>query len=545
MAFDRLNFFHLGAKCLLVTLLAFISTPSIVLAQTVQSELMTPQKIYDVINKILPKGQDLGCVVQDFAQLVQPGAYASVGLTQDSNMGLKRHYQNLVDNDPTFGKQLKNFYGDIAKLDKLQGQIPEPKILDVAGDAQHAQVRPGEIWTLALKHSAGSSSRAMQLIGACGHDRTRTDISIFNDQATQQKNFTEVASALDNAIVSNSNALKNAKASKGNKTGSECQPVENYSIRYLEIEGTDNTMKLLQLTDSCSDFTQLARRIAALKKFRRELTPSVFKDSRFLCPEDSVLHLNQSLGKGIDIPDALKKRIIGTSDLACDPTLHTNPSNCIAAKYYHVIGSAAIACELIAMGHDPGKVILISEAAGFAYRSFWLSDMITKAIDSGKSDKTAPSSRASAANRVAAFLTNKGEPSCTASNAPEAIDIMRDHPNIVDAITLLKRWTVTDAQIKKLGKLGEQFGTISTNWLLPEGMLGVHDFTYELVKPHDWSEERYKKARAEVKSILSDFAWTMAQHRVGAEFGAKVCRKDPSIPPSSCLKQINLMNANK
>jgi hypothetical protein len=202
----------------------------------------------------------------------------------------------------------------------------------------------------------------------------------------------------------------------------------------------------------------------------------------------------------------------------------TDPRDCLPAKYYHVYGSAFVACEMIARGHSPALVKPLQEALGWYYRAYWLETVADKCSgrDSDSDFPTTPKRVNGWLNTLAEVHSLGQRQSCSSADLVDAFndgDVGAepeacDRPT-ADAVFLLRKWSV-------LGKPGAAFGSLVPN---------LGSASYEAKdQPASWTQERFQLARAKVKSIESDFAWTMAQHRLGAEFAATHCKPEKATP---------------
>ena len=542
---SSLKMFLNGILPLLITPLAWgeitIGTPSPLSQKPVviRDRTRKPDELYSsILAEIqkVPGGKRMACMVKDFAEILQPKSYGSGGSTQVSNVGLDQHYADLAKNDPVFGQQLYNFYSEINRV-KIVAAV-RTNINNVAGDKQNLNAKPGWLWEVALKNAAGNPNRAMQLIGACGHDDISHEINVARTKQELDELTSTARKLLASSITKWQAKLSAATAQpKNHSNRSECSLIDIGVVStFLPALGVDSPY-LAQVFEpkACADVKSIRLQIEEFQRLEQTLAPSNFSSQKLIaCPvEDSKFFLAGSLGQKTDISAGVKARVIGTSDLRCKNNI--DPASCIPAKAYHVLGSAAVACEMIEKGYDPKDVVKLSEVSAWYYRAYWLSGIVDK-VDS-LTRVAGQDNQQTQMNRIIAFLKNGNQQSCDlepkSAKAGETLEIgANQHPNIVDAVALLKRWTAnaeSNGQLKMVG-----MDSLFTNLLSLQGDLGVHDTTKNLVKPIGWSKDRYENARNEVKSILTDFAWTIEQHKVGAEFAASVCKKDPKVAASSC-----------
>lgn len=242
---------------------------------------------------------------------------------------------------------------------------------------------------------------------------------------------------------------------------------------------------------------------------------------------DADFYLPQSLGKNIDISPSLKKRILRRkAAAACDST---DPAQCLPAKYYHIYGSAFVACELIQRGHNPALVTEVSELAGWYYRVLWLSNLAQQ-DPAATPEKTAHGWLDSLRE-----IVDFGKPLACSATVPEPepeppLGADSENEQVQrDALQLMRQWTLSRDFGSQLGQLYTDIPTSPVAKI--DALTGV-----ELGRPAGWSKDRFKKAFAKFRSIMTDFAWTAEQHRIGAEFAAKVCKPDPKQEKNACGK---------
>lgn len=479
------------------------------------------QDLEKVIN-LVPGAKPLGCLVKDFSSIIKPESY-SADETQGSNAGLIVHNDALISSDVKLASQAKEFYRALAVEDEALGLKKNgrtPLLLDAPGDGPFSNVKPGFVWNLALKNADGDPNRALQIIGLCGHDDYEVHISPSPQSSEEQaKDLQETASFIDTTITS----VTAQNESSQNKP-SRCKYPAG-ALAGVTIVTARDLKDTIDHYRSCITPANKSIFIKDINSLKLKLKKENFAKTKITCPgaSSSQFYLGEGLGKGVDISKKLKDRILGTSDLGVDLN---KPSRSIPSKYYHVLGSAAVACELIAKGHNPKQVTRLLEMAGWAYRVYWLSRLA--------SESRTESFPETDLNKVIAWLKKPSFNKCDNSLPPE--ETLRPNSQR-DAMFLLRSWALNGDDIKTFGGPGEKLSGVYTNLLNPIGELGVHDITSSVAKPRGWTNPQFEDARAKVKSIMTDFIWTMEQQRIGAEFASRVCKVDPKLLNTNSCKR--------
>jgi hypothetical protein len=181
---------------------------------------------------------------------------------------------------------------------------------------------------------------------------------------------------------------------------------------------------------------------------------------RLPCPSaSSVFYVPGGLGSGVDISDELKAKIIATQGQTVGRK-NVPVEQVLPSKYYHVYGSAYIACELFRRGHSLNDVSHYQSFFARLYRAVRL--------------------------RYSADQIRYFEKSA---------------PDVVDALELLK-------QISPTAKIN--FPLISAH-------------TSMNIKNPGWDPTRFEKAKTRLETWVVDFEWSDSQHRVGTHFAARYC----------------------
>ncbi len=491
--------------------------------------------------KNVPGGDKLECLVNDFIEITEPGKYSSAESVENANSGLDDYSNHLLGSSPALKTEAAEFYQAAKtlvydpKLAHGNYLVEHPQIGQSSGDADHASLKPGWLWNLALHYSHGNANRAMELIGICGNDDTlQGSFYVTLTPQEQEAAYEERKSVLDEVITRLQVKLKSDRSP--NFTFSFCEfnpePVDVLNnIVYPDLSTLENL-------SNCEEKKKIPQLILGLESYRDQLTPESLKKSRMSCPSGGVdtgqryanFFLPKSLGAKVDISDAMRNRIDRTSDLRCSRS-STDPSSCIPAKYYHVLGSAFVACELISRGYDPHLVTELSKAAAWYYRVLTLSDTADWA-DSGATESNFGEELGKVAQgwvesleEVRNFTKPKNDCPMPGATAP----IQPTRAALSDALELMRFWSIS-------GNFGANLGEVYTNLMLNPLASADLNWNWELSRPAHWTNARFKRAEAEVRSILTDFDWTIEQHKVGAEFAAQVCKPDPSQVRRTCRR---------
>lgn len=505
-----------------------------------ESPSHTVEQLNQILGK-LPGGKRLTCMVKDFSNIIKPGDYDPNNRDSVlvSNAGLGDYIASLAAHSPEYQYQLNDFYNALKKKIYRGESRPKnasdnlkrlPSIEDESGDGSHSSLKPGWLWSLALEKAHGNSTRAIELIAACGHDDTEQGGTLVRLTLDEQKvRYKEQAKVLDEAIKQFSS--KNEHQNKPlTATKDDCMDLNSDMKWRLEIS-SDQVFNDFSSLLNCHDPIKAKKLLADIKSFRKEITPESFQQTTLNCPSgiesegQTDFFLPKSLGAKVDISPSMKKRIVNTSDMRC-PEHSEDPAPCIPAKYYHIYGSALVACEMISEGHDPLAVIELSKIAGWYYRVLTLSE-IAKKGDPADHDMTPLQGWLTSMKESLEFGTQKnacGSPSQQEVNTPNDLP---DEKNLADAMELMRRWTLS-------GDFGKSIGMVYTN--IVTNPLEAADlwFGLELGRPAGWSDARFKRAKAELKNVFTDFSWTTDQHRIGAEFAASVCKPDPAKKLNAC-----------
>jgi hypothetical protein len=511
----------------------------------VRSPNEAANSIKGILEKI-PGAAGTSCLVNDFLDIVNGDEYNHSLDTQIANYGLVAHFKRAADANPELAEHAHAFYQHVHEMageENFQSGANDtrPYLLEEAGDANNEKLPAGWAWNLALKDSGGDPNLAMQLIGLCGHDDTQNgmipaglrnpeELNGMRNSITEQTRF--ALAAVDAKIAAPMSSVSGDMCTVQVKDIGASSLSFLLGFDYVRFSSFENYSATLSAAGTCSDpatLTLAHEKLQAYLKEGLELTAFKFTSEAERCPSASTatgFYLPKSLGANADISASSKKRLVNS---IYNPKLRNcKGGSCLPAKYYHVYGAAAVACEMIARGHNPRIVTELAAASGWAYRVMWLTSLIQEKCPSEVN--TAPARKENIESWSVTLndvLHIGARKSCDVDTveapfpAAPLADAYANPQTMCDAAALLRHETVS-------GNLGQSLGAIYTN--IPAGKLfmqGTDSPSYNdshLAKA--WGAKRLSSARQAVESIKADFAWTREQHRIGAKFAATVCKPD-------------------
>ena len=519
--------------CRLLLLLLTLCIPSTLFANEAKLPSDTANQLESMLSKI-PGGNGLKCLVKDFTAIVNPSEYETADDSQTSNFGLALYFKNLAVKDPTYQTELKNFYSAVrTMIPKRETNLTThfPILSEESGSGDASNLKPGWLWNLALKNSNGNPKRALELIGACGHDDIAQGyIPIPNSPLEQNAALIERKKFINELLSTAQSSLKTLKKTSAKGSSKELEACATFSSKSVAQYNSMSNEEFLSgaYLFGCTDYVQYQENVKNLIKYKDNLKLENFTIGSLPCPagrdtgsEMADFFLSKSLGSQVDISEKLKGEITAKSDLGCKDKRGFAKRECIQSKNYHIYGSAVIACEMIAKGHNPKLVIELSKLAGWYYRVLWLNNL---AEDKSDPTKFSPKENLKEASETLKNLFTIGKPKAQCS-----VDdyVQPSRASTKDAVALLKRWTLS-------GNFGKSFGDLYTNIMVsPLAKLDL-SLGMRWDRPVEWSDSRFNNAIAELKSILVDFDWTVKQHEIGAEFAASVCKPDNRKLANSC-----------
>lgn len=422
----------------------------------------------------LPEGASKQGLIR-YLQIVSPQAYKNDRLVGTGNQGIQDFLAYHFETNDCYAEAAFRFYRDIKQMNTLSER---PHLNDVSGEGGFQKKKKGWLWELALRHTQGNKNKAMALIGLCGHD----DINqgTFHNDRVEAK---------------------------------------------LRAEGWDDE---------------------DLFTFDEHL------DEYKLCPlRESDFYLPQSLGSGVDISNSLKSQIALTQA--------EGRAEILPAKYYHVLGAAFLTCQMVEAGLRPSLASSLQELAARAYRGIRLcaktadeyatfqemladptfqkrpskvpfdthiKSLLVRDYLSGACLKDSESMNCGLLGQIYPFMPEPPqEPS-------ERINQIQKIHYFVDRIVaaglygswylgghrMLKSLPCTDEQILGPNPMFAQF--------LETMKININICGFGL------SAEGCKNSRKIIETWKVDFTWTVAQHRVGAQFAAANCTRSAQIENS-------------
>jgi hypothetical protein len=510
-----------------------------------------------VIDKVvakLPNGETKKGL-QEYLEILGLKEYKGGG-AGISNRGLQAYF------DAKFGDNKNNcvrtaavsFYQDIAKTLKAQTEslvkpeacestpsqgfdygcsVGRPRLSQVTDQDQFKGLAPGWVWQLALKHAKGDPNSAMFLIGICGHDDASKGTLLYQDYSEK---------ALDDLKDQRQVQLKSVAEIEAKIK----ELSKNYDVNREEIE------YFQQMYLSAKNAVSQTEKAKSIERY-------------MVCPPmRSGYYAPQSLGKSADIPESFKTEIIDTQK-------NVDNARNTPGKYYHVYGAAFMACQLVQNGMSPSKAVFIQKQAARFYRGSrmcdavkvmtqntdYYKDMLKKYKVSSMEDLAIKSVEAIKNKKIDCNATDPNESPLTAKSLKECSLVYEVGypPEMIVSGTAVP--TADDIKKKLAGKYRESDAAeLYKSWYAGGGtafgknvpctdmrIWGPHDlmkpdanFFDKLSKPTGWTDERYRKASQKLATWDEDFKWTIAQHKAGAEFAGKNCKK--RAPGEKPLKGI-------
>lgn len=208
------------------------------------------------------------------------------------------------------------------------------------------------------------------------------------------------------------------------------------------------------------------------------------RQEKYSCPDgESPFFISGSLGKDTDVPQKLKDRIgFDLADWGSQGDEHISDSKGfgektgIHSKYYHVYGSAFVACEMMARGYPVEYM-------------------------TGKDGKPGISKKLAYVYRMQRLLTET------------CVHVI---PSDVS------RWLLTQLKDKN-----PEYDLEQVLYKPLDEILAKYDEKWivdKKDKPKDMSFEQYVANRSYFRRILTDFLWTTTQHQLGSQFAANNCK---------------------
>jgi hypothetical protein len=198
--------------------------------------------------------------------------------------------------------------------------------------------------------------------------------------------------------------------------------------------------------------------------YRSPLNNTPFNpEDQLVCPQIPWIEMNGSLSSSAEIPKELEAEIIQTHSALGHYVPPGQTQAWVPSKNYHIFASAYVGCQLAAQGHPVDRIVAVERALSSAYRDFTFRNEV-----------------------------------CSIAHSPAG----QSQPGTVsdDGVALIQQLKRSDSR-------------------------NIDQKISGLRNSYDWNPQRFKKAKLQVKEWLLDWDWTIAQHEVGARWGAEVCGK--------------------
>ncbi|HEY8271660.1 MAG TPA: hypothetical protein VIG33_12285 [Pseudobdellovibrionaceae bacterium] len=415
-----------------------------------------------------------------------------------------------------------------------------------AGEGRYKNFSPGWAWQHALKFTNGDKNAAMFLIGLCAYE----EVPMYSFQVTGKHKV-----ALDRRDIEVlEERLMKAKA----------------DLKFFQSEKGYESAKASTLSEV--SFIQEAIR---QKKTSIE-NPNQPEEHFLKCPDNgSAFTAPGSLGANVDISGELKEKIRHLQRPQ-GKNLET-----LKAKYYHITGSAFMGCQLKKCGMPNMVTKLWESQAGRMYRSIRLcgqvktnlkniqviSKKIGMDINEPKFRETAKLYLQAEAKKLivegqdhvkmrdALYAQGLRGPELTKrlpSYRCNDATLRETNPQVayLCSATFLQREADSNSEAvarevgetdRAIDRLLQEYDAsiMFRKWYIGgdnipcTGIKAAGPFQLDGNNPncemYGWSAERCSTALAKLGTWDVDFDWTVAQHKVGAEFGAEQCREqDPN-----------------
>ena len=267
----------------------------------------------------------------------------------------------------------------------------------------------------------------------------------------------------------------------------------------------------------------------------------------FNCPNSKAdFFLPGSLSKEANLNPELISKI---------KELQGNPKFTPPAKYYHIYAGAFMACKLTKKQIPLEQAVSIEKMAAKVYRGLRMCEAV-KNLENYKDVflNSVKIKNFNDSKEIESLLFSKwqdkmsGRLKCEGSglllntdcrwmdkigilklnSAEEKIAKQKIQTAFSrnDAAFLYKQWYLGGNQIA-----GYQTPCTDIRLSGPKDLLKPeNDLLKFISKPQGWSDERYKAATKVLATWDLDFEWTLAQHEVGARFGAEACGNSMNQP---------------
>lgn len=476
--------------------------------------------IEKIMNK-LPNGKLKRGLNKYFEVLGLNNYTTNVGV---ENSGLARYLEKSVGQNSCFGQMAHKFYDEVKQYDDTKkSEINEMSIFQIplsarVGQRPYKETEPGWLWQKAIRMSQYDGNLAISLIAVCGHD----DV--------MQGKFYYVES--DPEIV-----------------GKIFQKIDKLRTEAeLKISENNSDSEEVKTAIKTVDFLNEAE--AKIKKYN-----GIGK--KLYCPlRVSSLYLPQSLGKDIDISDEMKAKIV-------EIQAPKEGATAMPAKYYHVYGAAFMACQLIQQGVSPKIAEILQMQAARGYRGLRICEITNDYVAKrSRLEKIYLAKHTGEENfhefvihqviQIRQQIENRQDVSDVEmlnelnnislpmydlqKNEEQLVAIANTTLANLDASVLYRKWFLGEKEVGGIKTPCTDFGIVDPTKLVLKDEW--KDFIEEkVVCESSWPKVACERARKLLAIWKNDFAWTIAEHKVGAKFAAKVCRElkpDENVFANAC-----------
>ncbi len=502
--------------------------------------------------------------VKEYVSIVNPDAYSDDQSVGGSNAGINGHFSKAWDENSCLQAKAVDFYKEVDTYlrknpacgadDKTSTEAfpkcsKRPTVSERVGVGDKSYLKEGWLLSLAMRHANNNPIAAMQLIGLCGTDDTARNIYNYMDATPESK----------------------MEIDRGLKAIKEQKSLIDEQLKAALASFDSDKQTVYSLSNQSQFYDSQIQHQENLTVLRREMK----------CPpKESDFFLAGSLGPHADISKELKAKIQKIQDPESKKRL--------ASKNYHIWGAAYMGCRMSAKGVKSKDAKLIEQQASHMYRAVRMCNAsrtklqlfdhaekyvkrsgfdinkdtktikanVVKYLREGETAKiqcpTLPEFGVSAKfieDYFEVFLRDSGLPrkeaearfgKCVVISALKTDYLRPSDPKELAAIEkkveagLVDRDTAYLFRVWYLG--GEEFfgNDVACTGIRnggPRDLMKSDDWIAMTKKPWGWDDDRFHKASKSLATWEVDFEWTMAQHEIGAEFGAKLCMNNKKSNP--------------
>lgn len=464
----------------------------------------------------IPNGK-LKCVIDTYLNVLQVETYDSARGVGSDNRGLIQHFSQFVERDPHLASIAQRFYLDIGEATQSLRASTARRLSEYAGDINNTSLRPGWLWEKALQYADGNPRLAITLIGLCGHDDIpsvyrykKIDPELERQSVTLQKRYDDLRSRIEFLL--------------GKMTAGSLSAVEENAL--------SAELKLLQ-----TEMSNVGNEMYGV---------SILSYGALGClDKGSAMFLPRSLGESIDLPGEFKEKVARIQKP--EGSLQDLP-----AKAYHYYGAAYIGCQLAKCGVTPDEAAFVQSTFGQTYRSVRLCGQVqglsraagylVEQTDMSPDDPRFQGVATEFLQKYFSRAEGKSDlgiadypcddswesPLCMRTKSL-SLQRIKSYLTEIDAARLYHDWYLGGGSV-----FGQKIPCSAVRLGGPQDLTESDYFVNRpshLPRPPGsmcnipgWSSERCALARAKLATWDVDFEWTGRQHRIGARFGATVCR---------------------